>query len=155
MRHRKAGRKLGRNTNQRQALIKGLIRSLILNERLNTTEAKAKTIRGLVDKLITKAKAGSLSARRRVLAFLPDKKAVNKLFDDIAGRNKTRFSGFTTLVRLGRRRGDNAMMAKLELIDLPAKASPKAMQAGKKPKQKTKWLPALPLKKKFNAPGIW
>src|SRR3990170_3319741 len=115
MRHRKAGRKLGRNTNQRQALI-----------------------RGLVDKLITKAKAGSLSARRRVLAFLPDKKAVNKLFDDIAGRNKTRFSGFTTLVRLGRRRGDNAMMAKLVLLDLPANASPNAMQAGKKPKQKTK-----------------
>jgi len=125
MRHRKSGRKLGRNTNQRQALIKGLIQSLILNERLNTTEAKAKTIRGLVDKLITKAKAGSLSARRRVLAFLPDKKAVNKLFDDIAGRNKNRVSGFTSLVRVGRRRGDNAMMAKLEIIDKKPEPKPK------------------------------
>ena len=136
MRHRKAGRKLGRNTNQRQALIKGLIRSLILNERLNTTEAKAKTIRGLVDKLITKAKAGSLSARRRVLAFLPDKKAVNKLFDDIAGRNKTRVSGFTTLVRLGRRRGDNAMMAKLEIIDKKLEPKPKKASAKKTPAKK-------------------
>ena len=136
MRHRKAGRKLGRNTNQRQALIKGLIRSLILNERLNTTEAKAKTIRGLVDKLISKAKAGSLSARRRVLAFLPDKKAVNKLFDDIAGRNKTRVSGFTTLVRLGRRRGDNAMMAKLEIIDKKLEPKPKKASAKKTPAKK-------------------
>ncbi len=133
MRHRKSGRKLGRNTNQRQALIKGLIRSLILNERLNTTEAKAKTIRGLVDKLISAAKAGSLSARRRVLAFLPDKKAVNKLFDDIAGRNKTRVSGFTSLVRVGRRRGDNAMMAKLEIIDKKPEPKPK-----KAPVKKTK-----------------
>lgn len=141
MRHRIAGRKLGRNTNQRQALIKGLIRSLILNERLNTTEAKAKTIKGLVDKLITKAKAGSLSARRRVLAFLPDKKAVNKLFDDIAGRNKTRVSGFTSLVRLGRRRGDNAMMAKIELIDKPA------VKAEKPKKVKTSIKKTTPKKK--------
>lgn len=138
MRHRKSGRKLGRNTNQRQALIKGLIKSLILNERLNTTEAKAKTIRGLVDKLITKAKAGSLSARRRVLAFLPDKKAVNKLFDDIAVRSKTRISGFTSLVRVGRRRGDNAMMAKIELIDKPALKSEAKPKVKKAPVKKTK-----------------
>ncbi len=133
MRHRKKGRKLGRNNKQRRALFKDLIKSLILNEHIKTTEAKAKTVKGLVDKLISKAKIGSLSARRQALAFLVDKTTVHKLFDVIAPRVKNRTSGFTRIVRLGKRRGDNTMMAKLEFVDqkidkqnLPSKSISKA-----------------------------
>ena len=117
MRHRKKGRKLNRNIKQRQALFKDLIKGLILNEQIKTTETKAKTIKGLVDKLITKAKKGSLSQRRQVLAFLTDKKAVHKLFDVIAPRTQKRTSGFTRMIRIGQRRGDNTMMAQLEFVD--------------------------------------
>jgi len=133
MRHRKKGKKLGRNIKQRQALFKGLIQSLIVNEQIKTTEAKAKAIRGITDKLITKAKKGSLSARRQVLAFLPNKAAVNKLFDVIAPRVKTRTSGFTRFIRIGARKGDNTQMARIEFVDKPA---PKA-KAKKEAKQKT------------------
>lgn len=130
MRHRKKGRKLNRRHQQRQALFKGLIRSLILKEEIKTTEAKAKAIKGLTDKLISKAKSGSLSARRQVLAFLPDKRAVDRLFDVIAPRVKHRTSGFTRLVRLNRRRGDNALVVKMELVDKPA---PDTAKSAKKP----------------------
>lgn len=119
MRHRKKGRKLNRNIKQRQALFKDLIKGLILNEQIKTTEAKAKTIKRLIDKLMTKAKKGSLSQRRQVLAFLTDKKAVHKLFDVLAPRTKKRTSGFTRLVRLQRRRGDNTLMARVEFVDKP------------------------------------
>lgn len=125
MRHRKKGKKLGRNIKQRQALFKGLIQSLIVNEQIKTTEAKAKAIKGLTDKLITQAKKGSLSARRQVLSFLPDKKAVHKLFDVIAPRTKDRTSGFTRFVRLGRRRGDNAQMTRVEFVDKQASETKK------------------------------
>jgi len=120
MRHRKKGKKLSRNIKQRQALFKGLIQSLIINEQIKTTEAKAKAIKGLMDNLITKAKKGSLSTRRQVMAFLPNKKAVHKLFDVIAPRTKDRTSGFTRFIRLGRRRGDNALIAKVEFVDKEA-----------------------------------
>ena len=120
MRHRKAGKKLGRNTNQRKALFRGLIQSLIIHEEIKTTVAKAKAVKGLVDKLITKAKKGTLHARRQVLAFLPDKKAANKLVDEIAPRFKKRTSGFTRFVRIGKRRGDDAMIVKMEFTEKPA-----------------------------------
>jgi len=132
MRHRKKGKKLGRNIKQRQALFKGLIQSLIVNEQIKTTEAKAKAIKGLTDKLITQAKKGSLSARRQVLSFLPDKKAVHKLFDVIAPRTKDRTSGFTRFVRLGRRRGDNAQMTRVEFVDKQASEATKTKLASKK-----------------------
>ena len=119
MRHRVKGKKLSRSTNQRQALFKSQVSSLILKSQIKTTEAKAKAIKGLIDKLITKAKKGSLSARRQVLSFLPNKKVVNQLFDVIAPATKDRSSGFTRVIRLGRRRGDNTQMAKIELIDKP------------------------------------
>lgn len=122
MRHRKAGKKLGRNTNQRKALFRGLIQSLIIHEEIKTTLTKAKAVKGLVDKLMTKAKKGTLHARRQVLAFLPDKKAANKLVDEIAPRFKIkkRTSGFTRFVRIGKRRGDDAMIVKMEFTEKPA-----------------------------------
>jgi large subunit ribosomal protein L17 len=145
MRHRKKGRKLNRRHKQRQALFKGLIRSLILKEEIKTTEAKAKAIKGLTDKLISKAKSGSLSARRQVLAFLPDKQAVDRLFDVIVPRVKHRTSGFTRLIRLNRRQGDNALVVKMELVDKttpdvakPAKKTPTNLSRPKTSKKSPK-----------------
>lgn len=93
-----------------------MIVSLINQGNVKTTEAKAKAIRGLVDKLITRAKKGTVSSRRLIGSFLHSKRAVNKLVDEIAPTFKDRTSGFTRLVRLGNRRGDDAMMVSLEFI---------------------------------------
>lgn len=117
MRHQVKGRKLSRNTHQRQALFKSLLNALIVHETIKTTEAKAKAIKGQLDKLMTLAKKGTLAARRQVFAFLTDKVAVHKLFTELAGRSKSRASGFTRLIRLGRRLGDNAMITRVEFVD--------------------------------------
>lgn len=117
MRHRLAGRKLGRNTHERRSLFRNLISSLILKERIKTSLAKAKTIKPLVDKLMTQAKKNTLAARRRVLAVLYDRQTVDKLFKELAPRTGKRFSGFTRIRRLGRRLGDNSLMAQMEWVD--------------------------------------
>jgi len=129
MRHQVKGKKLGRNSGQRKALFKSLINSLVLREEIKTTETKAKAIRGLVDKLITKGKAGTLHARRLIAAFLANQKAVNKIVDELSPRFKARPGGFTRMVRLGKRQGDNAMMVKLELVE---KKEPKKKKKGRK-----------------------
>jgi len=137
MRHKKAGKRLNRNTSQRKALFKNLIQALIIHEEIKTTEAKAKSIKRLVDKLITKAKKGSLHARRQILAFLPDKKAANKLVDEIGVRFKKRTSGFTRLIRLGKRRGDDAMMVKIEFVEKATAKTQKPTKDAKKRKSKS------------------
>jgi len=116
MKHKISGKKLNRNTKQRKALFRGLIQSLIIKEEIKTTESKAKAIKKLTDKLIFKAREGSLHVRRQIMAFLPDIKAANKLVDDVAKRFVKRRGGFTRMVRLGKRRGDDAMMVKMELV---------------------------------------
>ncbi|OGD63846.1 50S ribosomal protein L17 [Candidatus Beckwithbacteria bacterium RBG_13_42_9] len=115
MRHHRAGKKLNRDTNHRKALFKNLIQALIIHEKIETTEAKAKVVKPLIDRLVSKARQGSLHVRRQLLAFLPSKKAAQKLIDEIAPRFGKQGGGFTKLVRLGRRRGDNSMMVELEL----------------------------------------
>ena len=114
MRHKKKKKTLGRNTKQRKALFKGLIQSLIIHEEIKTTEAKAKAIRRVVEKLVKKAKKGSLHVRRQILAFLPKKEAAHKLVDEIAPRFGKISGGFVRIMRLGKRRGDNATMVKME-----------------------------------------
>lgn len=121
MKHRKKGKKLGRSTGHRKALFRNLIGSLIIKGEIKTTEAKAKAIKRLVDRLIGKAKAGSLHVRRQIMAFLPNKKAANKLVDVVAPIFKNRTSGFTRIIKLGWRQGDNAPMAKIELVEKEAK----------------------------------
>lgn len=138
MRHKKSGKKIGRNTNQRKALFRSLISSLLLNEEIRTTETKAKVVKRLVDKLIAKAKKGSLHVRRQILAFIPNKKAVNKLVDDIAPRFKNKVSGFTKFSRLGRRRGDNALLAKLELVEKKQEEEDSKKGRGKKVDKRSK-----------------
>ena len=143
MRHQKYGRKLNRNTNQRKALFRDLIQSLIMQEEIRTTEAKAKTIKKLVDKLIVKTRSGTLHVRRQATAFLWDKKAANKLIDDVAKRFTDGIGGFTKMIRLGPRRGDNAMLVKMELVNKKAKVIPqpsktKAANSPQKRKQSKK-----------------
>jgi len=138
MRHRKKGKKLNRNTSQRKALFKNLIQSLILHEEIKTTESKAKAIKGLTDKFINKAKKGTLHTRRQISAFLPDKKAVNKLVDEIAPRFKKRISGFTRFVRLGRRQGDNAMIVIIGIVGMQKEEEEQAKGKKKKTKKENK-----------------
>jgi len=126
VRHRRAGRKLGRNTNERQSLFRNLINALILNGQIKTTVAKAKTIRPLVDKLLTLAKQGTLASRRHALATLTNKLAVTKLFKDWVPAVGKRVSGFTRIQRVGRRLGDNTLMAKIEFVDRPVAKKPEA-----------------------------
>ena len=116
MRHRKKGRQLGRNTKHRHALFRNLVTSLLEHERIETTEAKAKEIRGLTDKMITLGKEGSLHARRRALSFIQKKDIVSKLFDDVAGRFRSRAGGYTRIIPTRRRPGDAAELVALELV---------------------------------------
>lgn len=121
MRHRMAGKKLSRHRASRKALFKSLINALIIHGEIKTTESKAKAVRGLVDKLITKGKSGTLHARRLIAAFLQNKKVVNKIVDELGPLFKKRPGGYTRMIRLGQRRGDKAMMVKLQLVEQPRK----------------------------------
>ena len=125
MRHRIAGRTLGRNSAQRKALFRNLIRELYLHGRITTTEAKARAIRADAEKLITKAKRGladggnRVHAQRLVNSYLNDKAASQKVFDEIAPRFAERPGGYTRIVKIGQRYGDAADMAIIELVEGP------------------------------------
>lgn len=116
------GPRLGAGPAHEKAILRGLSRSLILHGRVVTTEVKAKRTRPYVEKLITKARKGGLHNRRIVLSRLQDKKAVHRLFDDIAPKTGDRPGGYTRILKLGPRRGDAAPMAILELVDAPTAA---------------------------------
>lgn len=122
MRHRIAGHKLSRNSAQRKALFRNLIRELYIHERITTTHAKARAFRGDAEKLITKAKHGlsgkidRVHAQRQVVAYLNDKGTAKKLFDEIAPRFQERNGGYTRIIKLGKRFGDAADMAIIELV---------------------------------------
>lgn len=116
-RHRVSGNKLNRNVKQRKALFKSLLNSLIIREKIETTAPKAKAIQGMFDKLVTKGKPQTLHIRRLLHAFLGDIKAVNKLVDELVPRMRERTSGFTRIIKLGRRRGDDAQVVSMELVD--------------------------------------
>ena len=116
MRHRVAGRKLGRATSQRWALYRNQVTALLTYEKIITTEAKAKEIRRLAEKMITLGKDGGLASRRRALAFISDKKVVEKLFNEVAPDYADQAGGYTRLLKLGPRPGDNAPMVQVELV---------------------------------------
>lgn len=116
MRHLNSGYKLGRNTSHRRALLRNLVTSLVLEERIHTTLPKAKAIRPLAEKMITLGKDGSVHARRQAAAFLLDPKAVGQLFDRIAPRFGDRSGGYTRITKTGFRAGDNAEMAFIEFL---------------------------------------
>jgi large subunit ribosomal protein L17 len=116
MRHKKSGYKLKRNISARRALFKGLVTSVIEEERIITTVAKAKAVRPLVEKMITLAKRDTLHTRRQAAAFLETPAALKKLFDKLGTRFGQRTGGYTRVVRLGFRKGDGAEQAMLELV---------------------------------------
>src|ERR1700681_4525277 len=116
MRHRRAGFKLKRNVAARDSLLRGLVTSVIEEERIITTVPKAKTAKPLVEKMITLAKEDTLHARRQAAAFLRTPDSVKKLFDKLGTRFGQRNGGYTRIVRLGPRKGDGAEQAMLELV---------------------------------------
>ena len=123
MRHRKSGRKLGRNPSHRKALLRNMAKALITNSRITTTEAKAKTLRGVVEPLITLALKNDLHARRQAYQVLGDHKLVQRLFDDIGPLYKDGGGGYTRVVKLALpRKGDAAPLAIIELTKKPGGA---------------------------------
>mgnify|MGYP001566259661 CR=1 FL=1 len=112
---RNSGRKFARPTDQRKAFKKALVTAFILKEKIKTTEARAKEIRGLVDKFINLAKEETLASQRRLIKFL-DKRIVERLIKEIKPKCQGRTSGYTRIVKLGRRMSDGAKMAIIELV---------------------------------------
>ena len=116
MRHKVAGRHLGRETGPRLALYRTLVTDLLRQERITTTEPKAKEIRSFAEKMITHGKDGTLHARRQAASFITDPVVVERVFGELASRYKERKGGYTRLVKVAPRRGDAAPMALLELV---------------------------------------
>src|ERR671931_32322 len=133
MRHLKSGRKLSRNSSHRWALIRNLITSLLREEKIRTTDSKAKELRRWADRVITLGKQGSLHARRQALGIVQDKAVVRKLFDTIAPRFKDRPGGYTRIIKIGLRHGD---AAPISLIELVASAESSAAPAGGEKKRR-------------------
>jgi large subunit ribosomal protein L17 len=123
MRHLKQGRKLGRTSAHRKALLRNLATALLEHERIVTTEPKAKELRRVADKLVTLGKRGNLHARRQALQVVQSNAVVQKLFNDIAPRFAERQGGYTRIMRLGYRPGDAAAMAVIELVDAQIEAT--------------------------------
>ena len=130
-RHANTGRKLSRNTSHRKALLDNLVRAVILEESITTTTPKAKEAKRVVERVITKAKANTLAARRNVHRTVRDQAALAKLFDTIAPRFKERPGGYTRIIHVGRRLGDNAPMSILELVEKSEKAEAPAPEPKK------------------------
>ncbi len=116
MRHQVAGRKFDRPTDERLAMFKNMVKALIENGSLTTTEARAKEVRPIAERVITLGRDGTLAARRRALAVVNDKVIVGRLFDEVGPTYRDRQGGYTRIVKLGPRRGDAAPMARLELV---------------------------------------
>ena len=111
-------RKLGRTNKHRRSMLANLTKDVIMNERIETTETRAKEVRKFVHKMISYGKDGSLVARRKALAFLHnDNEVVKKVFDDLSKRYATRNGGYTRILKLDERRGDDALMVILELVE--------------------------------------
>jgi len=138
MRHKKSGFKLGRDVAGRRSLLRGLVTSVIEEERIITTVPKAKAAKPLVDKMITLAKADTLHARRQAASFLETPASVKKLFDTLGTRFGQRNGGYTRVIRLGFRKGDGAEQAMLELVD--AKLVKRAADRAKRREERLKAL---------------
>lgn len=138
MRHLKAGRKFGRTSAHRKALFRNLVGALIQRERISTTLAKAKELRGKVEKTITLGKRGTLHARRQAFKLVPAKDAVQKVFGPLAERYANRPGGYTRIIRIGHRKGDDAPMAFIELVDREGDEAKPAPKAKAEPKKEAK-----------------
>lgn len=117
MRHRKAFNHLGRKKAHREAMLSNMANSLILNKRITTTEAKAKALRSFVEPIITRSKEDTTHSRRIAFRYLRNKEAVSELFREISPKVMTREGGYTRILKIGNRQGDNAEMVMIELVD--------------------------------------
>ncbi len=136
MRHLKTGRKLGRSSAHRKALFRNLVTALIMRERIRTTLAKAKEMRSKFEKTITLGKKGTLHARRLAARTVIQKDALQKLFGPLSERYADRKGGYTRIIKIGNRRGDDAPMAFIELVDREekqAETQPVKAKEAKKP----------------------
>ena len=129
MRHMKSGKRLGRNTSHRKAMMRNMVTSLFEHGKITTTDARAKELRKMAEKLITMARRGDLHSRRLVMQVVRDKKVVDKLFDTIAPRYTERPGGYTRIIKLGHRSGDNASLSVIELVEEEFTAKPKKKKA--------------------------
>jgi len=146
MRHKKAKYKLNRFTSWRKSTLNSLARSVLIYQSIKTTKTKARAVKPLIEQLITMGKENSLAAKRRAYAVLCDHKLVSLLFSDIAPRFSKRQGGYTRLLALGKRRGDNAEMALLELTEIKKK-EPKKIKKEKEHAVKDKEAPTQETKK--------
>ena len=151
MRHRVAGRKLGRTSEHRLALMRNLSTQLFAYERIQTTLAKAKELRPFAERLVTISKRGTLHARRSILRHIHDRAVVSKLFDTLSARYDQRPGGYTRIIKLGPRRGDNAEMALIELVGSEDYAADEAAESA--PPEKSKTAKKKPAKKAAGADG--
>jgi large subunit ribosomal protein L17 len=138
MRHQVKGRKLRRPTAHRLALLRNLVTSFLEKERIRTTLAKAKEVRPLAEKMITLGKRGTLHARRQALSFVRKEAVVTKVFDDLGPRFGQRPGGYSRIVKLGRRMGDGAHLAMLELVGSEYKKKAKKKKDKEKAAKKSK-----------------
>ena len=127
MRHNKSGKRLGRNSSHRAAMLRNMVTSLIEHEKITTTDIRAKELRKVAERMITLGKRGDLHARRQALQVIRDGKIVAKLFDLVAPRYKERQGGYTRILKLGMRAGDKASLSIIELVE--EELSPKAAKA--------------------------
>lgn len=149
MRHRKAGKKLGRNSSHRKAMFRNMVTSLIQHERLETTDVKARQLRPMAEKMITLAKRGDLHARRQALAYIRDKTITHRLFEQLKERYLDVQGGYVRIVKKGNRKGDGAPISVVQLLPLDedkkkdkkkskAERSPGAAEPKKKKEPKVK-----------------
>ena len=116
MRHKRIGRKLGVVTKHRRAMFRNMATDLFRHESITTTDTRAKEIRRVAEKMITLAKKGTLQARRQAASFIKDKEVLQKLFGEIAEKYKDRPGGYTRIIKMGYRRGDNAPLSLIEIV---------------------------------------
>ena len=136
MRHLKSGRQLSRNSSHRWALMRNLITALLREEKIQTTDPKAKELRRWVERVITLGKRGDLHARRQAAAIVQDKTVVQKLFDAIGPRFKDRPGGYTRIIKLGVRHGDAAKMALIELVGNESAAAAGGEKKGRRARRR-------------------
>ncbi|NCO82886.1 MAG: 50S ribosomal protein L17 [Nitrospirae bacterium CG_4_10_14_3_um_filter_44_29] len=136
MRHKISGRLFGRTANQRKALLKGIVSSLLEYQRIETTLAKAKAAKGIAEKIVTMGIKGDLHSKRLVLSYIPNRAVVSKLFSEIAPRFSGRNGGYLRIVQTRNRVNDGAPMAVLEFIDYESIKKPKEEKKKDKAKEK-------------------
>jgi large subunit ribosomal protein L17 len=126
MRHLKDGRKLNRTAAHRTALMRNLLKALLIREQIRTTDAKAKELRRHADRMVTLGKRGTVHARRLAYVYLGNRNLVKRLFDEVAPRFQTRVGGYTRVLKLGQRSGDAAPLSLVEFTERVKKASEKS-----------------------------